>query len=249
MTFGTVCPACSQEIPQSRLIGRSVVCSCGYTDDRARQEAERKSEKSAIVTFMIACIAIVVGFGHLVNWGGHAWNIPVLKLSRMLGTISPQGLESIIQACYDQGKWECVQDTHVELYKKTGNATVLARLADFRTRLGRADDAAVTYDWYVRAGGQDSIALYRYATLLEKAGKTRESMEMYARSIASSGDRLPVRSMAGLLRLLMAEQRHQEALDHLTAFHESSGNAKEYFVSERQIIEENLKLKKRIARR
>ncbi len=249
MMFGNLCPVCGQEIGSDRRLGETVVCSCGYTDERARARAERACENRSIIGFMVVCASLVVLFAHAVNWGGHMWSIPVLKVQQMTGTISAQGLERVIQACFDQGKWDCVQETHAALYKKTSNPAVLSRLADFRLRLNRADDALLTYDWYVRAGGRDSEALYRYADLLEKSGEKAQALEFYAKSVAGSGERLPVRAMSGLLRLFMQEGRYQEAADHLKAFHESAGNAKDYFASEAEAIQENLKRGKRVANR
>lgn len=249
MNIGQLCPVCGNELGADRLLSGTIVCACGYSDERARAAAERRSEQRAIVGFMVFCSALLIFFAHAISWGGHMWRIPFLKASHMIGTISAEGMDSLIQACFDRSKWECVQDVHVELFQKTKNPAVLARLADFRQRLNREDDAILTYDWYVRVGGQESEALYRYADLLERQGKVTQAIELYAKSVATSGERLPVRAMSGLLRLFMQEGRSQEALDHLKAFHESSGNAKDYFASELQKLEETLKKSKRVAKR
>lgn len=251
--FGRICPICSQEIEASRALetasGTTLVCTCGYSDSNAQMHADRSAEKRTITAFMIVCALILVGFAHLVNWGGYALSMPFRQMARMTGTISPQGLEHVIQACFDRSKWDCVQDAHGELYQKTKNPEVLARLAHFRERLNRTEDARLTYDWYLRAGGQNAEALFRYADLLENAGDSSKALELYVKSIAAAGERLPVRAMTGLLRILMNEGRNQEAFDHLQAFYSSAGNAKDYFGSEYQSLENSIKRGKRVAKR
>lgn len=246
MVFLNVCPRCESELQKT---ASSAFCKCGWVETRASAVAESKTEKKAIIAFMVFCSVTLLGFGHLLNWGSYALSIPFLKAAQISGTASKQTLETIIVACSVNGKWACVEQAHIDLYRATNDAEVVAKLANLQTKLQKDAQALQTYQSYVQVGGKEAEALLHFAKLLEKTGNAEKAIEMYEAAMVAQTDRLPVRAMTGLVRMLISQRRLQEAFDKIQKFHESAENASGYFVAEMGQLEEALKTAKKMAAR
>jgi len=244
------CRVCGREITAKDFLGTSTICRCGWSDQKAQKKIDQVTQKRTITAFFVTAALLMLGFHHAYTWGRHATEVPLLKLAKMTGTISDQGLEKLFEACRNQGQWSCVDETAQSLYLKTKDSKYLARLASIQSRRGLLNEAARTYDAYVAAGGREYEALIRFAQLLELQKSTiNRSLEILTLAVENPGDRLPVRAMSILLKILMSEGRHQEALERLTRFHEQSTQAKDYFAQELKTLNEIIKRSKKVAAR
>jgi tetratricopeptide (TPR) repeat protein len=237
MVFNGACRACGKEIPSQRILGNTVVCECGWAASNAMATNMQKISKQTVIAFVIASCLVFIGFVHSFNWGRHAYSIPFLKTAQILGMSSPAGLESIIEACRERGKWACVHDTSFELFEKTKNPQPLGRLAVFYSRLNQPQLAVSVFEAYVKAGGNESGIAFEYGQILEKTNQREQAISWYDKSMATSGDRLPVRAMTALVRILMQDRRYEEAYERIVAFHGSAGNATSYFTTELSELE------------
>lgn len=246
MVFLNVCPRCEGELKKT---ASSAFCGCGWVEMRTQISAERRTEKKAIVAFMVFCSVTLLGFGHLLNWGSYAFSIPFLKAAQISGTASKQTLETIITACAVNGKWSCVEQTHIDLYRATNDAEVVAKLASIQTKLAKEAQALSSYESYVQVGGKNPEALLSYAKLLEKSGNAEKAIVTYEAAVAAQTERLPVRAMTGLVRLLISQRRLQDAFDKIQKFYDTAENANGYFVAEMEQLESALKAPKKMAAR
>lgn len=246
MVFLNVCPRCESELKKT---ASSAFCKCGWVESRSQIIAERKTEKKAIISFMVFCSVVLLGFGHLLNWGSYAFSIPFLKAAQISGTASKSTLETIITACMVNGKWSCVEQAHIDLYRATNDPEVVAKLANIQSKLAKDAQALQTYQSYVQVGGKNPEALLSFAKLLEKSGNAEQAIIQYEASAAAQTERLPVRAMTGLVRLLISQRRLQEAFDKIQKFHDSAENAGGYFVAEMEQLESALKAPKKMAAR
>ncbi len=269
------CPVCGEILTPDRFATGSAICKCGWTDEKQTVKNERAREIQLLITYSVFAVCFLFSYGHMVRWGAYAYSIPFLKVAQWTGTISSAGLETVIQACYATGRVECVEETHQELYQKTGNPVVLERLARFQVRRQKLPAALATLQTWSQtaaapaatgplttttkankdAGSTDPVTnpssiaqndtysqtATQFANLLEQANQTENAITWYTKAIETSQKRLPVRAMEGLLRLLMAQQKYEEARDHLIAFQKSSGNGADYFRSELDRLNDLLK--------
>ena len=211
-----------------------------------RKTQNKQVEKQTIIAFGSFCLIALATFMFGASWGSRAAEVPFLKLAQVTGTASVSSLEDIIAICRERAKWTCAENAYIDLYEKTKDASVVARLADMQRKLG-SPQALQTYAAYTNVGGKDADALYQYAQLLEKSGDIEGALTMYANSAAASGDRLPVRATTGLVRILMQERRFEEALAKIKEFQASAGNAENYFNTELDQLPGLIKTAKRIA--
>jgi tetratricopeptide (TPR) repeat protein len=233
MTFfqGT-CPRCSTDIPKNRYVTGYAICACGWTDSTVAKKSVIAGQKQAVAVLCCTAVIIVIGYAHLVNWGKYALEIPVVKIQQITGTLSNDGYHELAQACMDLNKFTCVKNAYIGSYRQSGNMTDLASLAWLQTRLGEIPEALATYASYSQLGGKDAEALLRYGKVLEDAGQTELAFKTYEASIASKPEVLPVQATSAIVRMLMKQARYDEALERVTAFQASAGNAKGYLNTE-----------------
>jgi tetratricopeptide (TPR) repeat protein len=208
-----------------------------------------QAEKRTVMAFAAICTVLTLAYIHGLNWGRWASSIPTMKLAQMTGTASAETLENIVQACREQAKYDCAQQAYVDLYKKTQNPEVVARLGDMQAKLGDTKTALSTYAAYIQVGGKDPKRMYEFGQLQEKSGDAQAAIDTYAKAVQASTDRLPVRAMTALVRLLMVEHRYQDALTEIKAFHDSAGNAEGYFLEEESQLPKLIRESKKVAAR
>jgi hypothetical protein len=191
-----------------------------------------KVDKQTTIAYGVFCTVTLAMFLIAGSWGRHATSIPFLKLAQITGTASADTLEKIVVACTERAKWECAQAALVDLYEKTNDVETVAKLADMQRKLGFTQNALSTYAAYSNVGGKNPEHFLKYAELLEKSGNVEGAITAYTSAFVNAGDRLPVRAMTGIVRLLMVERRYEEAQTRIKEFQASAGNAENYFNEE-----------------
>jgi tetratricopeptide (TPR) repeat protein len=254
MSLGTalsICPLCGTEIKASRILRESVICECGWCDSSAIEKAGDQQTKFTIKVFAVVSAVLLIGYGHLLTWGSYAGTIPFLKMGEAAGWLSPSGYEKIIEACVTQNRWGCAEQAHIDLYRKTADPEVMARLGKLQFLLKENQQAANSYDTYFKIGGKNPEASLNYGQVLEQLGQNEKAEEMYRKSMADNQEKLPINATSRLVHLLLQQKNYNEARIVIDTFHESAENAKGYLNSEADEVDKILgpPTKKKIARR
>lgn len=236
----TSCPRCGESLTQERFATGSAICQCGWSDPSPSLKAREKSDRKAIQVMIVGAIALAAAYAHLVNWGTYALSIPVVKAEQWTGTLSKEGYNELAKACLGLGKISCAKNAYLELYQSKKDVDGLASLAKLQIRLNDNETGLRTFSAYFQAGGASADASLHYGRALEEAGRTDEAISFYEKSIAVSGETLPVQATTGIVRILMKQGQYENALSRIQAFHESAGNAKGYLNTELTQLEQYL---------
>lgn len=232
----SICPQCSSELVSDYETG-SRICGCGYTENQALTNVYEKRDRNMIKVYAITSALILVFYTHVMSWGSFAAQIPFLKASQMLGLASPKTYQTIVDACIQQNKWSCVQNTYLSWYKSTGDVETIASLGHFRTLLKDFPGAAKAYASYYTIGGKNPEVAIRYAQVLEKNNDLDGALKYLNLSIQQSGtEKLPAQATGEIVQILIKQQKLAEARETIANFWDSAENAKGYFNTEYDAI-------------
>jgi tetratricopeptide (TPR) repeat protein len=254
MKFHSFCPRCSSELTTEHHSTGVAICACGWADDSPTEVAIKKTEKTSIQAMVAFSVLVAVGFGHLQSWGQYATSIPFTKLAQMTTGLSAQGYRDLAKACIELNKWSCAEEAYIELTTVAGDIQGFAELGSLRNRLKQPEGALQAYEAYEKKGGKDAFSLVQYGKLLEAARRDDDAMKMFEKSIANSGEALPVQATTGIVQLLMKQGRYEEAYMRVIAFHESAQNASGYMNTELAQLQQQLgsvaarKIEKRVSK-
>lgn len=218
------------------------MCECGWSDSSSSLKVAKVAERKTIRVMIAAAVTLIAVYGHLLNWGSYAVEIPFVKAGQITGLLSKEGYRELAAVCIKLNKWSCAKEAYTDLFTSKQDVEGLAERASLEYRLGESEIATATYASYFAAGGKNSDASYLYGYLLESAGRPADAQKAYEFGITNAGDRLPVRATTGLVQLLIKQGRYDEALSQINAFHESAGNAAGYLNTEREQLENQLSL-------
>lgn len=199
-----------------------------------------KHEKQTIGVFIAIAVAMTLTYGHILSWGPHAGSALVLQAGSTFGMLGAEGYKELAQACIDNNKWDCAEQSYVSLFKKTNDVEVVGDLAELQTKLRKFPQAAATYETYFKLGGKNSDAAYFNGQVLEQIGQTDRAAEMYRTSIELKPENLSINATSALVRLLMKQGKNSEARAIVKAFHEGAENAKGYLNAEASELEKIL---------
>ena len=234
--FQGFCPQCGENVPQERYVGGRPICACGWQDESSTLSMEGKIEREASLGFVALTVALVAIVGHCFAWGSHAFSIPGLKAAQWTGMLSASGYRELAQDCLDLGKTAQAERAYLDMFRSAHDPEGLALLASLQAREGKAPAAAQTYAVYFSSGGRSTDALSGYARALEATGQIDEAIKRYDEAAANT-NLLPVTATTGVVRLLIAQHRFDEAYSRILRFQASAENAKGYLNSERSNLE------------
>lgn len=254
MKFHSFCPRCGNTLSNEHHSTGVAICECGFADESPSEAMIKKTEKTSIQIMLAFSTVVAVGFGYLQSWGQYATSMPFTKLAQMTTGLSPQGYRDLAKACIELNKWSCAEDAYIELTTQAGDVQGFAELGSLRNRLKQTEAALQAYEAYEKRGGKDAFSLVQYGKLLEAANRDEDAMKIYEKSIASSGEALPVQATTGIVRLLMKQGRYEEAYVRVITFHESAQNASGYLNTELSQLQQQLgqvaarKIEKRVSK-
>lgn len=254
MKYHSFCPRCGSELTNEQHSTGVAICACGFSDETPTAESIKKTEKTSIQIMLVFSAVVAVGFGYLQSWGQYATTMPFTKLAQMTTGLSPQGYRDLAKACIELNKWACAEEAYIELTTQAGDIQGFAELGSLRNRLKQPEGALQAYEAYEKRGGKDAYSLVQYGKLLEAANRDQDATTVYEKSIASSGDALPVQATNGIVRILMKQGRYEEAYVRVITFHESAQNASGYMNTELAQLQQQLgqvaarKIEKRVSK-
>ncbi len=250
MNYSNICPQCSSELTSDYETG-SRICGCGFTENHALTQVYEKRDRNMIKIYAITSALVLVFYTHVMSWGSYAAPIPFLKVSQWTGLATPKTYQTIVDACVQQNKWNCVQNTYLSWYKSTGDVETIASLGHFRTQLKDFAGAAKAYESYYNIGGKNPQVAIQYALVLEKNNDLDNALKYLNLSITQSPpDKLPAQATGEIVQILIKQQKPEEAREAIVAFWQSAENAKGYFNTEYDAITKALgPMKTRVAKR
>ncbi len=238
----SLCAQCGVSLSNDRYQDGVAHCDCGWVN--VQQTTTKPNyfelEKKTIKLLLSAAVALVGIFAHFATWGSYGFEIPIVTLQKMTGTLSAKGYEELAKVCISIGKYSCAKESYYSIYSSKGRLTGLAQLASLEYRLGESLNALKTLDVYVKAGGNASEATLLHGRLLEQHNRVGEAVKSYEVSIANSGQFLPVTATSNLVRILMQRGQYNKAYDLISTFHDSAENAIGYLNTEKTQLENHL---------
>lgn len=242
------CPICNSPFHTNVMSGNIkagglAVCSkCGWFESHAQNEVRTKAENETIAIMVTFAVSVLLISAHMLNWGQHAFSIPLLKAGQWTGMLSSRGYDELAQSCVDLGKYPCARTAMIENFQIHKTPEPLAKLARLQVRLQETPAALVTFSSYFKHGGKDGDAALVYGQLLEQGGQDEEAIKMLEISIIARGEQLPIAATGAIVRIMMKQGRYDEAKERITQFQASAENAKGYLNTELAQIEQAIKL-------
>ncbi len=235
-----ICPQCSSELICDHETN-SAICGCGYSTNTPLSKVYEKRSRSLKKFYAIGALTVLALYMHLMSWGSYATQIPGLKLSAMIGTATPATYQTIVDACMQQNKWVCVQDTYLSWYKATGDVETIAKLGHFRVLLKDYVNAAKAYESYYRIGGKDPAVAVQYGLVLEKNNDLDGALKYFGIAIQTSDPgKLPAQATGEIVQILLKQQKFEQARETIIGFWDSAENAKGYFNTEFDMLNKQL---------
>jgi tetratricopeptide (TPR) repeat protein len=227
-----MCPQCSSELICD-YVTNSAICACGYSTNTPLSKVYEKRSRNLKKVYGVGVLVVMGLYMHIMSWGSYATQIPGLKLSTLVGTASPKTYQTIVDACVQQNKWVCVQDTYLAWYKATGDVETISKLAHFRVLLKDYVNAAKAYESYYRIGGKDPAVAIQYGLVLEKNNDLENALKYFGIAIQTSDPgKLPAQATGEIVTILIKQQKLEQARQTIMSFWDSAENAKGYFNAE-----------------
>ena len=204
------CPRCQQDFSEERRNSVVVVCgSCGWTPaDNNKSIDQSLHKRFGIVATAIATV-FTVGFIQTVEWDNHAVEIVPLKLKQTIGSASVEDLGRIGEICIERSKLACTEQAYKEMAQR--NPEEFARLGKFQFQRGLFKDAAWAYGKYFEKDGQNMEARYYFARSLGEIGMVDDAVKQYDYVLSTKPDVLQVTVIQHYVRMLMDNQRFDQA--------------------------------------
>lgn len=254
MKYHAFCPRCTQELTADHHTTGVAICGCGWFDSAPFEAETKKTEKKSIIAMTIFAVLATIGYGHAQSWAQYATSIPFTKLQQMTTGLTNQGYRDLAKACIELNKWSCAEEAYMELATEARDINGYAELGSLRNRLKQPDGALQAYEYYEKQGGKDAYFLVQLGKLQEGANRDQDAMATFEKSIANSGEALPVQATSGIVRILMKQGHYEEAYERIITFRESAQNAAGYMNTELAQLEQKLgtvaarKIEKRVSK-
>lgn len=206
----THCPRCQQDFSPERRNSVVVVCgSCGWTPADHNKSVDNGLHKRFGIVATVLATVFTVGFIQTVEWDNHAVEIVPLKLKQTIGSASAEDLSRIGEICIERSKLACTEQAYKEMAQK--NPEEYARLGKFQFQRGLFKDATWAYGNYFEKGGKDIEARYYMARSLGEVGQVDQAVEAYEQVLAAKPETLQVTVIQHYVRMLMDNQRLEQA--------------------------------------
>ena len=233
----TSCPRCQQDFPEGRRNSVVVVCSsCGWTPSDSNKTIDSVQHKRFSVVATVIAVFVTVGFIQTVEWDNHAFEVIPLKVKQTIGAASAEDLSRIGEICIERSKLACTEQAYKEMAQR--NPEDYARLGKFQFQRGLFKDSTWAYGKYFEKNGQDMEARYYFARSLGEIGMVDEAVKQYDYVLAVKPDTLQVTVIQHYVKMLMNNQRFDQAKVLIDTVREKSATNAYFMNDEFKKIEE-----------
>ena len=206
LEFGA-CPSCKLEISPERKSQSPIVCDhCGTTAGSAPVTTHHRRS----ILFMVGfSVFVVLGYVQVTNWDSAWFSIVPIGVKETLGMATKADFEAKAQICLDLKKFDCVEESYLNV--ASTEPAQFARAGHFQIQRGKFNEAAQSYYKFFTAGNQDLEASYNYAKALAKLGQVDQAIKYFDQVLAAKPETLQVTVVQNYVRLLVDNQRLDQA--------------------------------------
>lgn len=229
LEFGA-CPQCKLDIAPERKKAVPMICNhCGFTSTND-EIVQAQIEKKTIISFVVVSVFVLAAHILLSHWDKHALGIIPIFVKESIGAVSQADLEAKAEICLDLKYWDCLEDVYVKTAKN--DPKLWQRAGDFFMKRGKYAEAARAYYPLFQLGAQDLDVSYRYAQALAKTGQVDEAVGYFEGILAARPEMLQVTVVQNYVKLLMENQRYDQAKVLINKIRKQSGVTGEMFMEE-----------------
>ena len=241
MFFGN-CPVCQSKIPQDRIQENLIICEpCGWSDNKTREELDKKTEKRFIFLAVLTSILLVSSFIQSVNWNSYFFEIIPLKSKQIIGLANSKDLNRIADICMDRQKPKCVEQAYADILRKNPeDLEVIFKYAKILVNNKKLRLASEALANYFELGGQDLDAAYNYAKILGSLGHTNESKRYFEYVLQSKPKVMQTTVTKKFVDMLYNAGRYKEAQQAILKFRKRGMNATYFMEAKLKKIQELL---------
>ncbi len=206
------CPICGKTITKDRIFMQMAVCECGWTSSLRSAHAESQSDSRTAAGLVGAAVLLVLGVIHVIQWDSYAVEIALIKGKELAGIAQIADLERKAEICERRAELNCVATTLSKLHlHNSKEIKYTSALALVQSKLGRWNDATLTFADYVKAGGRESEILFEYAKVLAMTSKIEMAMTYFDHILESKPGVIQIKVTRAYVNMLMANGRFDQA--------------------------------------
>lgn len=226
------CPVCGSAIGSDRMFMNMAVCECGWTSSLRSHQIESRRDFGISVTLVAIAAVMILGVLHFIQWDRYSLDVLVIKGKELTGLARLSDLDQKAKICRDRLQLDCVSETLERLHRyRPGDLKYTAELAQIQVKLGKWNDAQITFSEYVNAGGNDYKLLYEYAKVLSEVGQIDLASQYFDQVLKMKPEVLQIQVTRSYVNMLMTHSRYVQARRIIERFRET-GESSAYFLDD-----------------
>ncbi len=242
------CPKCQNTIPEERLLGSTVVCSCGWTSAASTSKSDRKTQMKTALTFTFTSSLFLLAIIQFINWDRHFLSVIPLKAKELTRTASYEDYRSLAAICAERLKHDCTERSLFLAFKQNQSSIeTLEELGTLQVQRSKWAEAVETYTAYFQIGGDNYVAAYNFARSLGATGKIDTAVRYYEKALAAKPDVFQVTIAQSYIEFLIQNERFEQAHDAISNIRKLGENTAQFMDKEYKEIQERLGLRKKVA--
>lgn len=181
------CPRCAHPISFDRMLGNTVVCSCGWSGNKSHFEGKKRNFHLKKIGAAVA-IAGAVYVGVLIkDWGKHFPELLYYKTISSLKMTSAKDEARMAFVCKSMKKHKCAARAYTKAFAKSPKSYKLAgALASELVRIKEYDKAILTFqNFFSHEDGSDEQKML-FARALSNKEYTADATEWYYKSLQAN---------------------------------------------------------------
>lgn len=236
------CPQCSADIPSSKTVGKSAICTCGWFGSTDHEKNKLKAGRRRLIARVAVAFGIIVcglTIFEYKRWGSYVGNHTLIQLKGMVGLASVEDWQALGIMCATMKRFSCSERafTHV-LKEKPRNEFALLQLGFAQTKLHKYESAVSHFERLFKDAPAGYISSAAYAKAMAGLGRTDEAKSWFYKSIRMEPRALD--TVDGLLDLLVKKEAYAEALSLIGTINALVPTAKKHFTAKTKALYEQM---------
>lgn len=220
------CPRCKQALPDERKNNPPVICpSCGWSETDFKYKQIDKGLQKGYIAIITSLSAIAIGaFIHLVHWDRYSVEVVPLMAKKYSQSASVEDLIRLADICEERMKYDCTSENLIQAALFPNQKELLARAGELAFKRDQLEAARGHLESYFAQGGMDLQASYIYAQVLGDLGHVDRSTQYFEYILSSKPETLQVTITHKYVRMLINNNRHEQAKTLLQDIREKGGH-------------------------
>lgn len=242
-----ICPDCGTHIPEHRHDDTWVLCECGWMGSKNTRPQENQQQKSAILRIMLLSVFVMAGFIHTSKWGNESLKVMPLQVKVLLNIETPEQRHEFANICIKRNLLEEGEYHTKQWAEKVDTQDAWKELALLRKKMNLPLPSMVAFERYTELGGNEPLALFHYAQLLESTDNIDKAERVYRQIVAMQKETYPRTVVEELIRLLVSKNRLQEATVVLNQLSKPNMELPSHLVRQKEWIKQLLSDQKKVS--